>query len=148
MRKMMLIALCVIVSAPSAAQQWTQEELAAGIKQFEFERYVPPGRSMTLDWIVYLNPDCSAAEGGEITITKEPEHGTASIESVNRFPSYAKDNVRSKCSEKKVPGLAIVYKAGIGYVGTDTFEISDLQSNGMVRQVKYTIHIKESRKGG
>jgi hypothetical protein len=36
------------------------------------------------------------------TITKEPEHGTATIDVSEHFPNFSKDNIRAKCNEKAV----------------------------------------------
>src|SRR5215831_14716489 len=130
------------------AQEWTKEERAA--KTTEFTRHVPAGKQRILDNFGYLNPDCTPIEDTDTVITNEPEHGSAVIETIERFPAYAKDNVRSKCNEKRMRMPVLTYKAAVGYAGTDTFEVLSISSNGVANLYRYTIKIVdvESKKKG
>jgi len=101
------------VSLPAFAQEWTKEEKAAGLKTTEFTRHMPAGKQRTLDNFGYLNPDCTPIEDTDTVITKEPEHGSAVIETIEGFPAYAKDNVASKCNEKRMRMPVRTYKAAV-----------------------------------
>jgi hypothetical protein len=70
------------------------------------------------------------------TITKEPEHGTATIDVSEHFPNFSKDNVRAKCNDKKVRGPVLLYKAATGYVGTDTLEVLSISSKWIRNRVR------------
>lgn len=59
----------------------------AGVKRCEITRRVPAGKPRVLEDAIYLNADCT-------TVTKEPQHGTATIKTHQRNPSYPKDSVR------------------------------------------------------
>jgi hypothetical protein len=132
------------------AQEWTKEERAAGLKTTEFTRHIPAGKQRALDNFGYLNPDCTPIEDTDTVITKEAEHGSAVIETIERFPTYAKDNVRSKCNEKRMRMPVLTYKAAVGYAGTDTFEVLSISSNGVAHLYRYTIKIVDvdSKKKG
>jgi len=91
-----LITVCafgLLLSAASAQQQWTDEELREGVQRTEYTRQVPSGAKRTLENLGVLNPDCSVPEGYEAKVTKQPEHGSAEIVSTQSFPQYPKDNV-------------------------------------------------------
>src|SRR6266540_6365713 len=119
-----------LLLSSASAQKWSEEEIAAGVKATELTRHVLAGKKWPLQFILALNPDCSVVDGYEIKITKQPEHGTAELVPADRFPSYAKDNPRFRCNEKRMHGLDLIYKASDGYKGMDEFEVVQL-SNGM-----------------
>jgi hypothetical protein len=150
MTKFLLTICALLVSLPAFAQEWTNEEWTAGVKTTEFTRHVPAGKQRILDPLAVLNPDCTLVEDTDSVITKEPQHGSAVIEMIERFPTYAKDNIRSKCNEKKIRMPVVIYKAAIGYTGTDTFEVLSIFSNGVTSLYRYTIKILDvdSKKKG
>jgi len=78
------------------------------------------------------------------------EEASAVIETIDRFPAYAKDNVRSKCNEKRMRMPVLTYKEAVGYAGTDTFEVLSISSNGVANLYRYTIKIVDvdSKKKG
>jgi hypothetical protein len=142
--KFLLITCALFASSPALAQDlmtWTREERTAGLKTLEFTRHAPAGKQLTLDNLVYLNPDCTFVEGAETTITKPPEHGTAVIETREGYVHYAKDNPRSKCNEKKMRVPMLIYKAAAGHAETDALEVTLIHSNGMATVVRYTIKV-------
>jgi hypothetical protein len=133
---------------PALAQDWTKEEIAAGLKISEWTRYVQAGQSF-VQGFGFFNPDCTLIETSVPTITKKPEHGTATIEMVARFPHFAKDQTQYvKCNEKKVRMPVLTYKAEDGYTGTDTFDVSTNTSNGMIHQYHFTIKTTDGKKQG
>jgi hypothetical protein len=142
-------ALALLLSS-AFAQEWTKDEQTAGLKTIEFTRHIPAGKQRALSSFGYLNADCSLIEDTDTVITKEPEHGTAVIEMIEHFPSYSKDNVRSKCNEKRMRMPALIYKGAVGYVGADTLEVLSISSNGLANLFRYTIKIVDvdSKKKG
>ena len=81
-------------------------------------------------------------EDAEVAITKEPQHGSATINSAEVFPHYAKDNV----NDKKVKGKVLNYKPAVGYAGDDVFEVMVLLPNGMTTEYVYTIKVVDASK--
>jgi hypothetical protein len=143
MKRFLLTACVLLMSLPAYAEDWTKEEIAAGQKTYEMTRHVPAGKQRALDTFGYLNPDCTLVENTDTVLTKDAEHGSAVIEMVERYPSYLKDNVRSKCNDKKVKMPMVTYKAAVGYVGADTFEITSISANGLAVLYRYTIKITD-----
>src|SRR5262245_19737254 len=123
MLRFALVVSAALVASSAFAQDWSKEEIAAGVKLQEYTRFVHAGKQKTLDSLYYMDLDCKLVEDSEPVITKEPEHGNATIEIIEKNPAYAKENPRSKCNEKKFPIPHIVYKAWVGYSGTDSFEV-------------------------
>ncbi|HET7020316.1 MAG TPA: hypothetical protein VFI58_06345 [Xanthobacteraceae bacterium] len=148
--KFLFTTCALLLSLPALAQEWTNEEKAAGLKTTEYTRHIPAGKQRTLDNFGYLNPDCTLVEDTDTVISKEPEHGSAVIAVIERFPAYAKDNIRSKCNEKKMRMPVLTYKAAVGYAGTDAFEVLSVSSNGVANLFRYTIKIVDvdSKKKG
>jgi hypothetical protein len=130
------------VSAQEDAKDeaWRKE----GVQRLEFTRFVSSGKKITLDFAYAVNPDCSPLDSGpvEVKTTTEPAHGTVEIISGDRFPAYAKTNVRAKCNEKKTRGVLINYKSTGGYVGPDKFEVFVPYSNGYAREVLYNVNAR------
>jgi len=134
-------AALLLSSSAIAQEQWTKEEQAAGIKRVEHTRRVPAsGKPRVLEDVTYLNADCSVIEDVETTVTKEPQHGSATIETSERYPSYPKDAVRSRCNDRKVKSQQLVYKPALNFTGDDQFEVQTLYANGQV--VEYSYHVK------
>jgi hypothetical protein len=77
-----------------------------------------------------------------------PQHGSATIETHQRNPSYPKDSVRAKCNERKVKSQQLIYKPALNLIGDDEFEVEVLGSNGMVSQYTYHIKVVGPSKGG
>jgi len=69
-------------------------------------------------------------------------YGTLEFVSGERFPNYAKTNVRFKCNEKKTRGVLINYKSAGGYIGSDKFEILVLYPTGYAREVTYNLSVR------
>src|SRR5215831_16903129 len=148
MLKYLLCATAALVLSSSSvfAQEWTKDEITVGTRKVEYTRHIPAGKQRTLENVTFLNPDCTVNEDAEVTITKEPQHGSATINSAEVFPHYAKDNVRSKCNEKKVRGKVLNYKPAVGYAGDDVFEVMVLLPNGMTTEYVYTIKVVDASK--
>jgi hypothetical protein len=100
-----LACALLVLSSSAFAQEWTQEERAAGLKIHEVTRHVPAGKERTLTTFAFLLPDCTQTNT-ETIITKPPEYGRAVIETKEGFPTYPKENVR----RKSIGGLAMSHK--------------------------------------
>lgn len=138
------VCALLLLSSSAFAQEWTKDEITAGQKTIEQTRHVPAGKKFILGSMAYLNPDCTLAENSDVTITKEPEHGNASIETTEHYTSFAKENIRAKCNEKKMRMPVLTYKAAVGYAGTDIFEVTAIAPNGMVNLYRFTIKITDT----
>jgi hypothetical protein len=143
MRKFLLTAGAFgLLLSFALAQEYSKEEEGSGMQRLEYTRHVPSGAKRTLRFATSVNPDCSVREGTEVRKTKDPEHGTVEIVPGQSFSSWKKDTVRSKCNDKKMPGLFINYKSFDGYRGTDGFDILILYPSGFAREVHYNINVR------
>jgi hypothetical protein len=139
------LALLVAFSALAAdPNEWSQEEREAGVKVQEFTRFIKPGHNLSFP-VGFFSPDCALIEDSTPTISKQPNHGTATIETQTRFPYFPKDSANAKCNDKKIRMPVLTYKPEEGYTGTDTFQLTMIPSNGMMRQWNYTIRITNGR---
>jgi len=145
MKKLLLAILIAATSTNAFAQTWTPEEDAAGFKKTEQTRFVRSGNQLTLMVYIRMHPDCTMISQ-DVSITKDPEHGVATIENVERFSNFTKDSSLAKCNEKKVSAPALNYKAAVGYSGTDSFNILILVS-GFAHEYHYTINVLDAAKG-
>ena len=134
-------AFGLLLSSPLAAE-WTDEEVAAGLKRAEYTRHVISGNIARLQFLVAVNPDCSLADGYQFSLTKEPEHGTVDFVPYIGFATYAKDNVRAKCNDKKLEGHMLSYKPKDGYVGVDSFTFLELFPSGMGREITFRMNVR------
>jgi hypothetical protein len=99
---LLALALTIAHATPAAAQEEpTKEELRAGLRRVEQTRYVRGGKQLNLGSLTAINPNCTVLESDN-TITKEPEHGTATIDVSEHFPNFSKGNIRAKCNDKKL----------------------------------------------
>lgn len=130
-----------LLSSVASAQEWSDDEKEAGIKRLELTRHVPSGKQRTLNFYIFTNPDCSIVEGMEIKKTQEPKHGTIEIVPGDGFPQYTKDNVRFKCTQRKLRGSLLNYKSSDGYKGPDAFEIFIFHPDGFANEVHYNVNV-------
>ena len=148
MSKFLLTAVCVsfgLLLSSASAQEEAKDEAwrLEGLQKLEFTRFVASGKKVTLDFGYALNPDCSPVDGSvEVKTTAEPAHGAIEVVSGDRFPNYAKTNMRFKCNDKKTRGLLINYKSTGGYIGPDAFDILVLYPTGYAREVHYNVNVR------
>ncbi len=128
-RLLITAAAAAALANAAAAQEWSKEELKEGTKVHEFTRFTAPGKRLALESVAYMGLDCVIGESDE-TITKEPDHGTVAIEIIERNTFYSKDSTYYKCNDKKHRIPTIIYRAAIGYTGTDTFEVTSISPAG------------------
>jgi len=116
--------------------------LRSGIKKEEYARFVRSGVDTALYFFVVANPDCSPADGYEVAVTTQPQHGSLTSEPSKEFASWPKENPRSKCNDKKIRGTNWVYRSEKGYRGKDEFEIVVYWPNGTINQRHYVVDVR------
>jgi hypothetical protein len=105
-------------------------------------RYVPSGITRTLWFLYAAKPDCSLMGSTEVRTTKEPAHGAVEIVPTEDFPTFARDNVRFKCNDKKIRGLNVDYKSAEEYVGPDEFDLLVLWPGGNAWDMHFNIIVR------
>jgi hypothetical protein len=149
-----LLAACALGFVVSAAlaqtQQKTLEEVdkeegrifaREGLRKENFSRVVPSGENRRIGFYYHLTPDCAQAGPFTVRITKEPEHGKVEVVTVNDYPNFGKENIRSKCNSHKIKGQELKYKSEPKYIGDDTVEILVLWHSGFAWEVRYDLSV-------
>jgi hypothetical protein len=140
------IGVCALFWAlPASAQTpWSKEELAAGTRTSELTRYAPAGKKVQLYTLAALDLDCRVTDT-TADIVKAPEHGTALVEDAEHFVFFSKDNSRHKCSEKKIRGPVLTYRAAPGYAGADNLEVLIITHEGFAQRYVFTINVVDPK---
>lgn len=87
-------------------------------------------------------PDCTTDGYPTVTIVRKPQNGLAEFEKMDAYPSFPKDNVRSNCNSKKVPGVGFYYTSNPGFVGTDYASFELLYPDGNLRTLNFSISVR------
>jgi hypothetical protein len=127
----------------SQQQQWTEEEIASGVKKEDLVRYAFAGNKMNLTFLYALEPDCSLIEGWAFEIIKEPEHGKAELKPHTGFPIFPKGNARYKCNEQQVEGQMLTYKPDAGYKGPDSLTYLMISPSGLAWERTYRFNVRQ-----
>jgi len=145
MKIKLLLATCAfgLLLSPAFGQEWTKDEAANGARKLEVIRHVPSGASRTLRSVAWLDEDCSnISDKWDVSISKQPQNGTAEFGPTVFFPDYSKDNPRFKCNTNKVRGQALNYKSSPGFKGVDSFTVLIMYPNGFAEEVVYNINVR------
>ena len=139
----LLFTVCAfgLLLSSASAQDWTKEEMAAGVQKLEYTRHVPSGKTQTLWFAALLNSDCSSEDVVEVKKIQEPAHGSVEIMPTEGHTSYSKDSARYKCNDRKVHGVNINYKSADRYQGSDEFNVLIMYPNGLARQIGFNINV-------
>jgi hypothetical protein len=113
-----------------------------GLEKKQYTRVVASGTNGRIAFFTGINPDCTASGNVNIRVTKQPEHGSVETTTAINFPSYPKENSRSKCNDHKVRGMQVNYKSAEKYVGSDELELLVLFPNGFAWEVRYNIDVR------
>jgi hypothetical protein len=148
-----LLTLCAfgLLLSSAFAEEKSREQLreesnqifgVEGLQKTDLKRIIASGTKERVGFFYALNPDCTASGDVNVRVTKQPEHGTAEIAVATLFPSYDKENIRSKCNQHKVKGMQINYKSAEKYSGSDTLELLVLYPGGFAREVQFEISVR------
>jgi hypothetical protein len=113
-----------------------------GLQKKQFTRVALSGTNQRIGFYTGLNPDCTASGNVNIRVTKQPEHGTVETTPAINFPSYPKENIRSKCNDHKVKGMLVNYRSAEKYVGDDALELLVLFPDGFAWEVHYDVSVR------
>jgi hypothetical protein len=58
------------------------------------------------------------------------------------YAHYPKENIRSKCSQHKVKGMQVNYKAAEKYVGDDALDLLILFPTGVAWELHFDIRVR------
>jgi hypothetical protein len=145
MKKILASALAIgILSSTAFAQKWSEEELAAGVKKFDYVRFAFAGVKLRVSHLYALDLDCSSIAGWAWEIVKQPEHGSAEIAPSSFFPMFTKDNPRFRCNEHKTDGLILSYTPKLGYKGPDSLTVIEIGPNGLASERTFNFNVRQA----
>jgi hypothetical protein len=134
MKNLLLTALVFGLSSSALAQE--------GLEKKQLTRVVPSGTNQRIGFFHALHPDCTPSGNVNMRVTKQPEHGTVETTTTTNFPTYPKDNIRSKCNQHKVKGVLVNYKAAEKYTGSDELDLLVLFPHGTAWEIHYNISVR------
>jgi hypothetical protein len=105
------------------AQDTSPEQLREGLRKQQATRVVASSKNQRIGFFTSVDPDCASNGEVEVRVTKQPEHGSAETRTATNFPNFSKENIRSKCNDRKVRGVQINYKSAEKYVGSDELAV-------------------------
>lgn len=94
---------------------------------------------------VSLEVSCEAHPLAKVAVIAAPKNGKITERKIETFPSYGKNNSRSKCNENKTPATAAYYQANPGFKGVDKFEFVFVYYDGTVSRFKGKIKVWQER---
>lgn len=103
---------------------------------------VPSGKTMVIEGLTSINPDCTSAGIGTLRIIRQPEHGTAKVTRRDGYSTYPQGNPRSACNKTKHPGIYVDYTPVDDFIGNDLMIIEIITTDGVDVEEKIVITVK------
>lgn len=145
MERLFAIIQALLVATGISASAQEPQGPAAGLpsaRPASFARFVPTAEERTIGFYTAINPDCTQSDRTVVRIIAPPEHGTASFQNGEMYTSFPRENPRSACNDKRVPGAMVKYKSEEGYTGGDTFRALIIYPDGSATEATYNIVVR------
>jgi hypothetical protein len=121
-------------TAPSAAPKQPQTQ--------EATRVVPSDQKRRIDFIYWLEPDCSTPELPVLRVVEQPRSGKLAVERGTGFTNFPQTNPRSECNRRKSEGVTLVFEPNPHFVGIDSITVEILYPSGSAVKRHYAIEVK------
>jgi len=108
----------------------------------EFHQFALSGKKSHLANYASVQVGCSLSDWTDISITKPPLHGEAILIDARVAIYFAKENPRSGCNGRSVPGRALEYTPAQDYKGADEIVVETINSDGMHGTFTYHITVQ------
>jgi hypothetical protein len=93
-----------------------------------------------LDFLYFLEPDCSSAGPTTVRIVESARHGTLAIE--HGEGSFPRDNQRYECNTRRSDGTLVFYEPQSDYTGSDSITLYVIYPLGTAQTRHYSIEVK------
>lgn len=149
-----LLLIVVLVPAVSVDQALGQE-LQNGIdaiirnqnlnsdvnREATYDRFAISGRKTRLGSFYAAKLNCQPEDWNEVSISKQPEHGKATLRDETTVMSYGKANARSSCNGKSIRSKLLEYVPSQDYKGMDEIVVEAINSAGqqIINTCKLTV---------
>ena len=151
-RAPMLVAASVTVgSIDIASGQDSQNAVDAIIRnqnlnsnpnrETTYDRFAISGKKTRLGQYYAVKLNCQPEDWNEVSISKQPEHGKATLRDETTVMSYGKANVRSSCNGKSIKSKTLEYVPLQDYKGADEIVVEAINSAGqqVINTYKMTV---------
>jgi hypothetical protein len=105
-------------------------------------RAVLAGDTIRLNSFMDLNDDCTSKRLPTIKVLREPVHGRVSTAISTGFPGYPPHDIRSACNGRRVPAIAVLYRAGKSSGLNDEVVFETVWISTSLWHSSYTISIR------
>jgi len=138
------LALCRdagIACAPYAVDDqvvWTGAKETAK----EYARIVRSGQTSTLNFAFAVNPDCTTRGLAKLRVSETPQHGTATVLTLDGHPDFPPGSSFANCNVASVPGVAVTYAPSPGFVGSDVVAFEETSVDGVRRLFRIILTVQ------
>lgn len=108
----------------------------------EVTRVVPADQKRRIDFLYWIDPDCSSPELPTVHIAEQPRNGKLVIEHGTGFTNFPQDNPRYECNKRKSEGVSLVYEPDMRFIGTDSITVDVILPSGRSIKRHYSIEVK------
>ena len=105
-------------------------------------RVVPSDQKRRIEFLYWLEPDCSTPELPAVRIIEQPKNGTLAIESGMGFSNYPQSNARFECNKRKSDGISVLYQSNARYTGPDSAILEIIWPNGQSTTRRFLLDVK------
>lgn len=116
-------------AAPPSAAAPTVRGAVSGVKQFVRD-------------YMSVNPDCSSIGYAKVTVVTEPSWGKVIVEEGESYPNFTRENIRSRCNDRKLPAVLVYYQSEPGFVGTDRLTLEVVTVSGTFYHQEFLINVR------
>jgi len=120
-----IAAICIAETGVSASEIARRppliQTLADGSNVLTLPLDAAANKTTKVNFIEYMNPDCSFKAYSTVTVVKQAQHGTLSVRKAVEIPVDPKYGHKAECYRKPVQGMLLEYKPKPGYHGPDEF---------------------------
>jgi hypothetical protein len=143
-RPLAALALFALATAAASAENAppTQNPPPAPPSTLELSRVAAGGQKLRLEFLYWLDPDCSSVGATVVRILEPPQHGKLTIENGQGFTSFAKENQRYDCNMRKSDGTRVFYQPEEEYEGKDFITLDIIFPTGTSSKRHYTMDVR------
>jgi hypothetical protein len=138
----MRAAFFISLSFIAASMSLSYGQIINNNADYTYERYTISGKKTSFGPFYAANLNCAPMEWLEVSITKHPEHGNATMFDRTVIMQYDKSNPRSSCNGKSIKGKVLEYVPSRDYKGDDEIVLETITSNGQRNTHTYKITVK------
>ena len=131
----------MVFAAPAAAAPPSPAPTPPASEMLEFKRTATTDLPLYVDFLYWINPDCSSIGVASVRTIEEPKHGKLTVAKGTGFSSFPKENPRQACNRRRSEGMMMYYRPEPGYLGPDSVTVDVIYGDGNARKRHYAITV-------